>query len=390
MARDHLLPAALIGQFSLDSTPSARKRKIWCTTKQDRKRRPRCVKAENVGYREDFYSHPGWDDPATGSVDDAWRSYEQKIPVAINSMKRAGQWGLYDTELWLRVLVPMVAGLYVRGLDFDHGAHVVTHDDNMQFSALDHQTNKNLSRVSELIRLLAPICAADWRVFEFAPGSLINSDRGYTLSRESRDGQWGITVPLSSRAAVMLVRRDESTVATAVSGEWRTPMRRYACNADIADQINRSISRNALSSIYSPNEALVRRYGAEIGNGLVDISSPLYLMWGTRLEMAANDMEWRRLTDAISHPPDVQVRDGAVPLRQSSNPSVQLGWSPPWVMIPLTLSPITAVRKLGMTMKFNFKNCSDAARMGPAAFNLQPAQFGTSVRDPRTSGHGNV
>ena len=91
-------------------------------------------------------------------MDSVWGGYESRFAVALDGLIS----GSLDAAIWLRVLVPFVAGVLVRGPDFNH--RFTRRTQGFQFTP--DKDNINSVRLLELQRLLAPVLAARWQVFK--------------------------------------------------------------------------------------------------------------------------------------------------------------------------------------------------------------------------------
>src|SRR5690242_17178172 len=118
MAKDHYLPAALIGRFSSDSAGAARTRRMYYARRG--MRRAALMKAENVGYQNSLYFTDNHgvvtqkSVPPT-TVDPFVNGYEPALPKALDALESpAGP----SWAQWLRTLVPYIASLFARGQGF--------------------------------------------------------------------------------------------------------------------------------------------------------------------------------------------------------------------------------------------------------------------------------
>jgi len=105
--RQHYLPAAFLARFSVDPNPDLRRRVIVVG-----QRNPFAIfesAAEGVGFVRGLYEY---------GLGDIWRAYEERLPAALDEISRTEATEI-DGEIWLRVLVPFVAGLLLRGPDFE-------------------------------------------------------------------------------------------------------------------------------------------------------------------------------------------------------------------------------------------------------------------------------
>src|SRR6266566_6584470 len=114
-AKQHYLPASFIGRFSNEKKGSLRERTVWMLEKGTSRFVEK--KAEDIGYLVNFYLHNGTQTIPNSKVDDIWGEYEKKLDSALTALSDFRQNSI-DANTWLRVLVPFVASLFVRGPEF--------------------------------------------------------------------------------------------------------------------------------------------------------------------------------------------------------------------------------------------------------------------------------
>jgi hypothetical protein len=196
MPLDHFLPATYIAGFSADTNPVRRQRRVWVADKQAGKIFE--TAASNVCAINDFYTLKSSQFDAPRVVDAAFSYYEGPLSNAINLLIS----GVVDAHTWLTVLVRFVAGLLVRGPDFNR-RFLRRFSDSFRaelakldpvFYGLD---NTNFARIFEHQRLLAPICGAAWTVLETLGGvEQITNDLGFIGFEHVQTKYHGIAVPL--------------------------------------------------------------------------------------------------------------------------------------------------------------------------------------------------
>jgi hypothetical protein len=115
MAGDHYLPAAFLARFSYEKSMPMRNRRVWVLRAGQTRAHPQ--RAEKVGFVNNLYylRSPGFSSPDI--VDETWQGYEQRLGDALDILLDRSVPSI-DAETWLRVLVPFVAGLFVRGPEF--------------------------------------------------------------------------------------------------------------------------------------------------------------------------------------------------------------------------------------------------------------------------------
>ncbi len=364
MARDHLIPAVLIGQFAIpeDFTKKARDRGIYASTKNKRITERRRV--EKIGFATNFYDHPPL--PSGIAAGETWNAYEDQIPAATIEVTKAGPFPLIDSWIWLKVLVPLVAGLYVRGVDFTPAKRVGHFDVNGVLMPIS-PNNENAARMPEHIRLMAPLMGAQWTIIRRAANSkpFLISDLGYGLVAHGlrKDGSPrinGIMVPLTPDVAVQVERRHPGprAIAVGVGGNWKTPMRAQTMTASEVDAFNRGVCRNASDFVAGPTSDLSGIDVAEFSKGRYPHPLvPLSKIWGTESDQTLNGIEWFNVRKELSHPPDDVVCVQLVRSRKYNTACVERpGWEPAvWLIPALHMSSLghSGVERWGCVIKYD-------------------------------------
>jgi hypothetical protein len=98
MARDHLTPATLIGQFAVPEILARKRaeRGIYASTPYNPVIKRRRV--DNIGYARSFYDHQT--QPIDMVVGQTWNAYEDRIPAAVQEVATAGPIPLIDSWIW--------------------------------------------------------------------------------------------------------------------------------------------------------------------------------------------------------------------------------------------------------------------------------------------------
>jgi Protein of unknown function (DUF4238) len=194
VAKDHYVPAALIGRFSKEGTLPARGRRVYVT----RPNKVFTAKAENVGYVRDLYTLDP-NGPVAPDVDRSVSGYEAALPAALDLLEQSARVPL---KVWLRTLVPWATSVFVRGADFGarYSGRLTRQGVGPELNTAD---NANLVRPLEFQRLLAPVMAARWMVLHRTSGEpFVINDLGLTLTGDPSTGDWGWALPLS-RSSVL-------------------------------------------------------------------------------------------------------------------------------------------------------------------------------------------
>jgi hypothetical protein len=236
--KQHWLPAGYLGGFSSDTDrPRLRDRRLWvletgCDT-------PAVRVAKNLGYRVGLYDleeEAPWT-LSRDALDNTFAAYERRLPRTISEL--AASAGSIPFDVWMKVLVPFVAGLSVRAPEFAErvaGAML------------------QMSRWFEMSRVLAPLMAAEWYLLRTPPGSqLITNDRGFTWTKVG--SRTGLIVPTNSNSALQIVPRNNRLIAGRATDGWRAPLLRMDLSSSDVDALNADISTAALYWIAAADKA---------------------------------------------------------------------------------------------------------------------------------------
>src|SRR5215469_115461 len=198
-ARQHFIPAALIGEFSSHLKGPGRTRPVYVRRRGESTAVARL--AGDVAWKRRYYTilEPmgEW---SGNAADQAWRIYEPELISALHELRDNP---VISAETYLWRLVPFVAGVFTRGLD--HELHdreqKRTFGDNLRVA------NVNYMRMLEFGRLLGVLLLAEWRIYHRRGGlPLILNDRGYMIFRlAERVVGPAYYIPLSCDSALMLM-----------------------------------------------------------------------------------------------------------------------------------------------------------------------------------------
>jgi hypothetical protein len=313
--KQHWIPAVVLAGFSADvDRPRPRDKRLQVRYRN----RPKAqvVAAKNLAYERGLYD---WDQagPFEGmsldTLDDTFNPYERRIPEAIAATAESA--GHAPLELWLRALVPYVAGLAVRGPLFLADARAEP----------DHGILIQSSRWMEMSRSLAPLMAADWyAIIAPANSAFLINDRGYAWTYqedlERNISRVGLLVPLASGLCLAVLPTPERVFANQLGDEWIASLPTRACSEDEVDDINVAIAQDAVEWIAGSTTEAVEQ--ATFGEP--DLSTPpLGYSWPDRGGLGAHDQDWptaMRLAGFLMSPDDWQP----VAILSSIEPGVRL------------------------------------------------------------------
>ncbi len=188
-----------------------------------------------------------WNAPAL--VDSTWQGYEKRLTGALNQLVDPHV-GSVDAYLWLRVMVPFVAGLFVRGPDFTkryEGQQAII-DIARSREAEWQRDNTNASRLLAMRRILAPITASKWIVeYSTGPEPMITNELGYVNSRHAPEPSGiGWAIPLGPAAILQILPCPEGygrkILFDAGDGDWRAFIERVTLRPGNHVSLNSSIA----------------------------------------------------------------------------------------------------------------------------------------------------
>ena len=266
MARDHYLPAAFIGRFSDENQPRrpARERKVWVarvpSPSSARPAATRC-RASAIGYSRGLYGMPSQHLPEHArnqptSVD-SWR-YEPELPRVLDALRDGQTLTLSD---WLHVAVPFVAGLFVRGTDFNarYESRLGGISEKIEAASQGWNAfNTNFARTVEMDCLLLPVMAASWTVHH-APlaADIVTNNVGLVPAYDPRLRRSGWAVPLDPRTGLMLLPGSRRCFASHGSKGWTATIEHLPQTPGFFSGLNSAAAQCASEFIVGPTRESV-------------------------------------------------------------------------------------------------------------------------------------
>lgn len=235
--RDHFLPAAYIGGFSSSTVEKSRDRSVWVNDKVQGIAEARAC---DVAYVTGLYDLPDPNPSWLGDSIDRW-GYESKLPTALQQLATSP---VFDARLWIRNLVPFVAGLFSRGPDANRGVN-------------------DEGRVMQFQEHLAPVMVSNWTVLHLPQATLPTSDRALAPTKTSAGD--GYVVPVSPDRALLLTRSSNRQLGYFKKKGWYVRIPHVPATVEDQTAIVASLAGFALSSIYGPTRASVAIPSASIG-----------------------------------------------------------------------------------------------------------------------------
>lgn len=231
--KQHWLPASVLGGFSVDcARRSLRDRPLHVLRRGHAD--PFVTSAENLAFQVGLYDMVGGESPVidlpVDTLDATWAGYERRLPTVFKQL--AVSTPLFSFEIWLKVIVPYVAGLVVRPPGYGHSLG---------------SGQIQMSRWMEMTRIIAPLIAAEWSLM-LAPADvpLIINDLGYASATDgTRDN--GLIIPLLPSCALRVMPRRETPVvfAAQIDGAWATLIPRFEMETSDARSLNEHLAGEA-------------------------------------------------------------------------------------------------------------------------------------------------
>jgi hypothetical protein len=365
MARDHFLPAAFLGRFSSDSTAHMRERRVWVY--RSRQRSVVRQKAEKVGYINRYYRLSRLEHARL--VEDTWTEYEKRLTSALDELVDPAV-NSVDGRLWVRVLVPFVAGIFVRSPDFVRKYEGPKKDDLFDDPLLQAD-NTNMSRIMAMTRSLAPIMAANWTVAHITGSEpLLTNDLGYVNNSFAFDRTVGWTIPIGPRCALQLApcpdgRSRRIMFHSGDEGGWRAFIDHVWLQPNNHVGLNAAMSKIAHEFLVGSTRESVERHAGYMGQDAEAGYTFNPQMWTSHRMQIVHEFEWYRLVRSLQYSPEDNIID-----RFALDFAVQdADWSPPIVMVPTNLPEFqTGLRLRGRSIELAMSEVPGFTDYSPGPF----------------------
>jgi len=299
--------------------------------------------ASDVGCVKNLYTMYERSAKPDNLIEDIWARYETDLPSSVEKLIS----GSLDAETWARILVPFVAGLFVRGTDFNNRF-------NSRLNALGIETiskdNTNGARLFELQRLLAPVIASKWIVIKVnGDRYLITNDLGYAPFVNPHTGDKGIAIPLGLHHILAISPLMARTIAYADGGSW-IPVIEYVeepPNSHLA--LNNILAFAAQRFIFGPDEESIKR-NLSITARAPHVPEPQFFGFISGSLARAYEFTWHRLVSVLrKHPDNKGSWDFSIDWEIVAD-----GWYPP-VMLPTNLIEFPpAIRRVRKSIYIKF------------------------------------
>lgn len=290
MTFQHYIPATFLANFSSDTFEERRKRKVSVGDK-----------SKGSIFRAPVSTILGFDDFYPEIVDESLGFYEQRLNLAINQLINR----TIACNLWANTLIDFVAGILVRGPDFND-----RFENRFELAALKNKIdpeNTNYARVFEIQRLRASIIGAKWTVLQAREeNKLIINDLGYSPYQNPILNELGMAIPINPYNVLLITPRMRGKIAIAHGGIW-TPLITYSSiSTDLVNGLNKAIDNNAKRFIIGENDEDITKY-LTIRNTPFIAPEPFDLGFLTGKMAMVFEHMWLKFLDVISKAPN---RDG--------------------------------------------------------------------------------
>lgn len=319
MPLHHYLPATFLARFSTDMTSlPSRKRKIAVGNIKDM--RVFRTNVDKVAAINNLYTYSvGLGD--FGAIEKIWADFEGDLSNALELLIS----GQVNAKLWIRILVPFVASLLVRGPDFEirFKRRIGTLGWKSVMDVIPDD-NTNGARMLELQRLLGPVAVAKWTVVHvIGQEPLITNDLGYAPYKNLLTNENGIAIPLDPTHVLSIAPRTEGEILRVRSGKWVPIIDYYDNKPNNHEGLNVVLSSTAQSFIFGPEKTTIRKYLTS-KNYIPFPPEPEQLGFITNPLAMAHEFTWHRLAAVIEKDIDDE-QSWQFPLDWDL---IQKGWTP--------------------------------------------------------------
>lgn len=351
MAKDHYLPAGFIGRFSGDTTSTYRDRRLWAYNSKAGKTLSTAASA--IGYKKGLYNlHDG------NNVD-KW-DYEGPLNRVLDDMAQGKEVALDD---WVRIAVPFVTGLFVRGKEFNERYESMPLIKGLADKL--NADNTNGSRIMRLQRQLAPVMAARWVVLHNDDPNtrVISNDLGLVLTQDVTTKEVGWAIPLDPKTILGIFPQKQRIIGQYKNGMWVADIRHLQPPAAMFKGINEQIARSSNEFIFGTTkidvEACKQHTGVVAEEKMPIIMEAPWSQTFSGRELIAHERDWWTVS-AIANlnldPESVATHNFNLFKDATSNGK----WEPPMIFFDGNLTEFpSGVAIDGETMQLNLNLLDD-------------------------------
>lgn len=245
MTLQHYLPATYLAIFSFDNSGSRRERRLYVGISDENK--IFVEKTGNICGVNNIYKSSmveGFD------IDNSWNYYEAELDLAIDLLLNQN----ISALAWLKVLVPFVTGLLIRGPDFSERFE----DRIIKIGASNVNTDINLARMFEFQRLLTIVATAKWVVIETEGiTDLITNDLGYAPYGNPIRMERGMAIPIGKKNVLFIVPQIYRWIAYYSKDEWKPYIEYAYLTIGDTNSFNRMLGKYSQRFIFGSCEKLI-------------------------------------------------------------------------------------------------------------------------------------
>jgi hypothetical protein len=329
-ARQHFLPASFIARFSEDPSPDPRRRVLYVAKRGGHE--PFSVVAERAAFVRNLYSE---------SVDNVWTAYENRLPAALDALCMGTA---VNADTWLRVLVPFVAALLLRGPDFGE-----RFDRRLAELVPDLKRRTGVdARPFELQRLLAPVTAARWVVMHATGSSpIVTSDMAWAPYSNPLQDELGFAIPLDLRTVLGLVPRRTRRVLQWKGTGWSAMIEHRQLDPGNHERLNQTVTSWAYRQVFGPTYESVASLQTVLNSQGSIAAEPFPFGPLGEQQGPPNEFTWHRLVAASK-----KSLDDTSLAEFGFDPAALVGGWSPVVVLPLNLPEFPpALRLRGDTIE---------------------------------------
>lgn len=333
MVKDHYIPAAFLGRFSVDTESPGRKRTLHILRRGVGSSNR--VRAEDIGFEPDYYRLKGRSFETVGDViDPLWMDYERRLGPALDELIDPSA-PTVDGGRWVRVLVPFIAAAFVRtpeyGRRFQRQPIITQMAGSQKADSEWAADNTNLSRLLSLQRLLTLVMASEWIIMHsVGEPSIIINDIGFSAYNLPNRARKGVALPLSRNCVLGLPSpgdRERVILVDAGDGRWRAPIQHVWLGPGNQVGLNERLARQAHNFIAGAQASDVLLHIAAMRGEVAEEVNFRAIGWPHPSVLREQEFDWHRVVTMLAR----KARDG----RSEPQPLpidwgvVASGWHPP-------------------------------------------------------------
>ena len=289
--------------------------------------------ASAIGYKKGLYNlHDG-------RTVDKW-DYEGPLNRVLDDIASSKDVTLDD---WVHIAVPFIAGLFVRGKEFNERYENMPMMKELMKSGKLNPDNTNGSRIIRLQRQLAPVMAARWVVLHNTDPNtpIISNDLGLVLTKDVSTGAVGWAIPLDPKTVLGIFPQKVRHIARYDDTTWYANIEHLNPPVAMFKGMSEQIARASKEFIFGTDESSLNankpHTGIEAKEKMPVIMEGPWAQMFSRKELVAHEAEWQTVAGLAN----LNLSPAEVPKHEFSleDLDMQNKWSPPIVLFPTNLTP---------------------------------------------------